>query len=223
MTRARVMLRAAARAAWRALPETVRRPVYRLRYGAPAERQWIRDVINRDLAAVFAEVGPERLDVVEVSGGLRSALPWRSYRTLAYPEFDLCEPGAVPGRYDLVICEQVLEHVRDPLAAARTLRSLCREGGHVLVSTPFLLRIHGSPQDFWRFTPLGLSHLLESQGLSPLWIRSWGNRRAAAANFGRWRAYRPWHSLKNEPKLPIVLWALARPGPDPGGTSPSPG
>lgn len=204
-------LRAIARRSWRALPDAVRQPVYTVRYGAPPERQWLREVMNRDLETVFGQLGPERLDVVEVSGGIRSDQPWRSYSSLRYPEFDLCAPKQLPGRYDLVICEQVLEHVPDPLTAVRTLRELCRNDGHVLVSTPFLLPIHGSPQDFWRFTPLGLARLLESQGLAPLWVRSWGNRRVVSGNLGRWRTYRPWHSLKNEAEVPVVVWALARP------------
>lgn len=209
-SRVRRILAAPLRGLWQLLPARVRQPVYTLRYGAPPDRQWLREVMNRDLGALFADLGPERLDVVEVSGDLRSEVPWRSYRSLQFPDFDLCEPGQHPGRYDLVICEQVLEHVRDPLAAARTLRALCREDGHVLVSTPFLLRVHGSPDDFWRFTPRGLWKLLESQGLSPLWVRSWGNRRAVAANLRRWRTYRPWHSLRNHPEVPMVLWSLAR-------------
>ena len=30
----------------------------------------------------------------------------------------------------------------DPFAAARNLRKLCVEGGHIVVSTPFLIRVH---------------------------------------------------------------------------------
>jgi SAM-dependent methyltransferase len=139
-------------------------------------------------------------------------LPWRSYTRMDYPEFDLCQPlDEQNDRYDLVICEQVLEHVADPLAAVGTLRRMCADDGHVYVSTPFLLPLHDHPDDYWRFTPSGLQRLLESQGLSPCWVRSWGNRRVVAANFDRWVAYRPWKTLRNEAHLPIVVWALAVP------------
>ena len=43
-----------------------------------------------------------------------------------YPEFDICAPVAEPGRFDVVICEQVLEHVPDPLSRPRNLRSYAR-------------------------------------------------------------------------------------------------
>lgn len=39
------------------------------------------------------------------------------------------------GWADLVVCFEVLEHVYDPLAFVRTLRSLARPGGYVFVST----------------------------------------------------------------------------------------
>jgi len=178
-----------------------------------AKRQWLRTIMNRDVAALLAEFEERDVDVVEVSGRLRESPHWRSYTRVEWPEFDLCSPGDLPGQFDLVICEQVLEHVRNPWTAVRTLRALCRPGGHVLVSTPFLVRLHGSPEDYWRFTPDGLRILLEDGGLTPLWIRSWGNRRCIRANLDKWVAHHPWNSLRNEPELPLVVWALAQPTP----------
>lgn len=176
--------------------------------------QWLREVMTADTRRVFSELRPEELDAVEFSGESWQALPWRSHATLEYPEFDLCAPPSVlPGPYDLVVCEQVLEHVLDPLVAVDTLRRLCRPDGHVFVSTPFLVRLHDHPGDYWRFTPAGLARLLASRELDPLWVRSWGNRRAILANFNTWVARFPWQSLRNEPRLPAVVWALARPRP----------
>ncbi len=79
------------------------------------------------------------------------------------------------------MCEQVIEHVVDPWAAAANLRGLCSPGGHVVVSTPFLIRVHELPEwglhDYWRFTPRGLQTLLERAGLEVESVHSWGNRR----------------------------------------------
>lgn len=199
-----------AQSAWHAAPEQLKAPVWMLRYGAPPERQWLREVMNRDVAQILEKLGPERLDAVEVSGRLRGGLPWRSYTRLEYPQFDLCTARVEQPSFDVVMCEQVLEHVRDPFAAARTLHDLCRPGGYVLVSTPFLLRIHGHPDDYWRFSPLGLQTLLDGAGLKPLWVRSWGNAAVVKRNLGRWALYRRWRSLRNDPALPIVVWSLAR-------------
>ena len=47
---------------------------------------------------------------------------------LAWPEFDVCAPLTEERRFDLVICEQVLEHVPDPWTAVENLRELCVPG-----------------------------------------------------------------------------------------------
>jgi SAM-dependent methyltransferase len=165
-----------------------------------------------DTQRAFQSLGPERLDAVEISGDAWHHLPWRSLTQLEFPQFSLCAPpDRLPGPFDLVICEQVLEHVLDPLTAVDTLRRMCKPDGHVYVSTPFLVRLHDHPGDYWRFTPAGLAQLLTSRGLMPLWVRSWGNRQVIVANFDRWVARPRWRGLENEPHLPAVVWALARP------------
>ena len=164
--------------------------------------------------AHIKSLGPERLRAAEVSGDTHAGRDWKEYTSLMYPEFDICQPIADPGRFDVVICEQVLEHVTDPWKAALNLRGLCAPGGHVIVSTPFLVRVHEiltyDMKDYWRFTPRGLRTLLEGAGLEVDRIGSWGNRDCVVGNFDSWAAFRWWHSLRNEPDLPVQVWAFAR-------------
>ncbi len=182
--------------------------------GAESDRHWQRIVLNRAVDAYIAELPPERCTATEISGESHSGKPWREYSSLMYPEFDLAAPLEQPGTYDVVICEQVLEHIADLRAAVANLRGLCAPGGHVIVSTPFLVRVHEllmfGMRDFWRFTPNGLRRLLEDAGLEVETVEGWGNRKVIEANFSRWAAYRPWHSLRNEPDFPIQVWAFAR-------------
>jgi SAM-dependent methyltransferase len=177
-----------------------------------AADQWQRVVLNRAVEAHLASLGPGRLSAVEISGDARAGLGWREFASLNYPEFDLVAPLAGQGPFDVVICEQVIEHVSDPCAAASTLRGLCAPGGNVVVSTPFLIRVHEEwgMQDYWRFTPRGLRTLLERAGLEVDAVGSWGNRDCIDANLDRWPAYRRWQSLRDEPKLPVQVWAFAR-------------
>jgi SAM-dependent methyltransferase len=204
------------------MPRSLTRRAYRhIRYQtapklyARVGPRWLRVVRSEDVTRAFRALNPASLHVVEISGTEWSKLPWASRTQLDYPEFDLCHPPSdLPGPFDLVICESVLEHVRDPLTAVRTLRNLCKPDGHVYVQTPFLIRIHEHPRDYWRFTPDGMDVLLRSQGLIPLWIHSWGNRRVIVANFDRWARRLPWQTLRNEPKLPANVWSLARPKPE---------
>lgn len=176
--------------------------------------QWQRVVLNRSVDAHLAGLGPRALRAAEISGSDHADKPWRSYTSLNYPEFDLLAPLGERERFDVVICEQVLEHVLDPYAAARNLRGLCVPGGHVVVSTPFLVRVHELPAygmpDLWRFTPRGLRAVLERAGLIVDSVQSWGNRRCVVGNFDRWPSYRRWHSLRGEPDLLVQVWAFAR-------------
>ena len=179
--------------------------------------QWQRVRLNAAVDRHIATLGPHALRAAEISGSAQAAQPWRSFTSLDYPAFDLCAPLAEGhDRYDVVICEQVIEHVPDPCAAAANLRRLCVPGGHVIVSTPFLIRIHEEwgMQDYWRFTPRGLRTLLERAGLTVDHVGSWGNRAVVVGNFGRWPAARRWLPLRDEPNLPVQVWAFARnPGP----------
>ena len=176
--------------------------------------QWQRVVLNRAVDDHLATLGYAGLDAAEISGDRYAGRPWRAYASLDYPSFDLCAPLEGHRTYDVVICEQVLEHVLDPRAAAANLRGLCAPGGHVVVSTPFLIRVHELPAygmpDLWRFTPRGLRRLLEDAGLEVDSVDAWGNRDCVAGNLDRWAAYRRWHSLRNEPDLAVQVWAFAR-------------
>ena len=176
--------------------------------------QWQRVVLNRAVDAYLASLGPSGLSAAEISGDAHAGRPWMRYTSLNYPEFDLCAPLDISDRFDVVICEQVIEHVIDPRAAAANLRELSVPGGHVIVSTPFLVRVHELPAygmpDFWRFTPRGLDTLLKGAGLDVARVEAWGNRSCVVGNFDRWPAYRRWHALGNEPDLPVQVWAFAR-------------
>jgi SAM-dependent methyltransferase len=176
--------------------------------------QWQRVPLNEAVSRHLDALGPSALTAAEISGAAYAVKPWARFDSLDYPEFDLCAPLDGRDSYDVVICEQVMEHVVDPSAAAANLLGLCKPGGHVIVSTPFLIRVHELPMygmhDYWRFTPRGLRTLLERAGLEVTEVDHWGNRRVVAGNFDRWPAYRRWHSLRNEPDLPVQVWAFAR-------------
>ena len=175
--------------------------------------QWQRVPLNEAVDRHIDALDPTGRSAAEISGDARAGKPWKAFTSLNFPDFDLCAPLQGHETFDVVICEQVIEHVVDPCAAAANLRGLCVPGGHVIVSTPFLVRVHELPMygmpDYWRFTPRGLRTLLERGGLEVDTVGSWGNRSCVVGNFDRWPAYRRWHSLRNEPDLPVQVWAFA--------------
>lgn len=197
-------------ARWRSARDRMLRPE-----GTVPSEHWVRVAMLREVDRHIFSLSPHRRSAAEISGDNHAAKPWKRFTSLNFPDFDVCAPlDEDHDTFDVVICEQVLEHVVDPWAAAANLRQLCAPGGHLIVSTPFLLRVHELPiyglKDYWRFTPRGLRTLLERGGLEVDTVGSWGNRGCVAANFDHWTAYRRWHSLRNEADLPVQVWAFAR-------------
>ena len=75
---------------------------------------------------------------------------------------DLCQTNEnIPsGRFDIVVCTEVLEHVLNPFAAVAEIHRVLKPGGLLLASSPFNFRIHGPLPDCWRFTEHGWRALL---------------------------------------------------------------
>lgn len=68
------------------------------------------------------------------------------------------------GRFDVILCTQVLEHVPQPeQLVAEGLRVL-RTGGQLILTAPQTWGLHEEPHDYYRFTRYGLRYLLESGG-----------------------------------------------------------
>ena len=53
---------------------------------------------------------------------------------------------------DVVILSEALEHLPNPFLILAEVDRILRPGGHLFISTPFALPIHGRPYDFFRFT-----------------------------------------------------------------------
>lgn len=177
-----------------------------------SDNHWCRIVMNRHSKQFVESLPFHELACLEISGARWERLGWKAYERLAYPAYDICE-GPLEKAFDFISIEQVFEHLAEPERAARHVYTMLARGGHALISTPFLLRIHPEPIDCWRWTEDGLRRLLERAGFPRSCIEtySWGNRSCVRANLNRWMPYVPGlHSLKNEPDVPVVVWAVAR-------------
>ncbi len=173
---------------------------------------WSRVIMRRKCHELIQHICPEKLAVLEVSGSYWSSVKFRQYKSLAYPEFDICK-SPLEEKFDLIIAEQVFEHLLWPCRAGRNVHQMLHPGGHFLVSVPFLVGIHEGPVDCTRWTEIGLKYFLAECGfdLDRVVTGSWGNRSCIKANFRGWVRYRRrLHSLKNEPDFPYVVWALAQ-------------
>ncbi|CAJ1366826.1 unnamed protein product [Effrenium voratum] len=83
--------------------------------------------------------------------------------------------GVDPGTMDLILCPFVFEHVSRPWVAMRTLADSLRPGGFILWAAPMFQRYHGSPHDYYRYTPNGAKALATHAGLEVVRLYSPGD------------------------------------------------
>ena len=142
-------------------------PTYAVR--APLVR-WLREQAEEAHGAL----GSYR--VLDVGCGAKPYEPLFSRHAASYVGVDPVEnpraelTGSVEdlpigdGSFDVVLCNQVLEHCDNPRQAVSELRRVTAPGGRVLVSTHGVMAYHPSPTDYWRWTHAGLEKLFVDNG-----------------------------------------------------------
>jgi SAM-dependent methyltransferase len=84
-------------------------------------------------------------------------------------DLTIAADGSLPladASVDCVLSTQVLEHVEDPHAYLVEARRVLRGGGALVLSTHGHYRLHGDPQDYWRWTLDGLCRQLDAAGFA---------------------------------------------------------
>lgn len=76
---------------------------------------------------------------------------------------------------DTVICFNVLEHIYDGRSALVEICRVMRPDGNLFGWVPFIIGVHGAPDDFFRYTASSLRKLLAESGLEPIRIVYCGN------------------------------------------------
>src|SRR5262245_19153014 len=72
--------------------------------------------------------------------------------------------------FDAILCNAVLEHVRNPDEVLREFRRVLKPGGHLYLCIPFMQPEHLDPTDFQRYTKDGLRTLVEKHGFEVIRI-----------------------------------------------------
>jgi SAM-dependent methyltransferase len=67
--------------------------------------------------------------------------------------------------FDTVLSVQVLEHTPHPQTVVNEMGRVAKKGGLVIVHVPFSFRLHEEPNDFFRYTPHGLTSMFDKAGI----------------------------------------------------------
>jgi SAM-dependent methyltransferase len=173
---------------------------------------WCRVVMDNETEQLVSKLPYQNFSALEISGDKWKNFGFSEYTSASYPEYDVCV-GKLDKQFDIVIAEQVFEHLLWPYRAAKNVYEMIKPNGYFLISTPFLIKIHDYPQDCSRWTETGIKYFLAEAGfnLENISTGSWGNIECVVSNFNQWTVYKNgFHNLENDPNLPIVVWALAK-------------
>lgn len=108
------------------------------------------------------------------------------------------------GLFDLVLCEQVLEHLPDPQQALDNIKILAKDGGAIHVSTPALNNTHGEPDFYFAgFHPRALEYFARQSGFQHVAAGAWSSNKAS-----RMYATCDWSPLAESGPLRFLLMSL---------------
>lgn len=110
---------------------------------------------------------------------------------LRFERVDLTRPGGFTERFDVVLCFQVLEHIRDTASFLRALGDRLNPGGVLLLTTPNRLRtVSENPYHVREYTEAELRGELAAVFDSVTILGVHGNEKVEAFELGRARAVR---------------------------------
>lgn len=115
------------------------------------------------------EFGSRQMPGQEGYANLRPYFPEREYVGTDYIDgpgvdlvLDVRKIDLPSNSIGTILCTEVLEHVEQPFDAVNEMFRVLKPNGILIITSPMNLRIHGSPYDYWRFTPEGFKTLLKA-------------------------------------------------------------
>lgn len=117
----------------------------------------------------ISELNYDGLNVLDIGSGYEN---WSSFfkKSSRYDTVDLREDVdatyvgdfftiAIPHKYDLIIGTELLEHIPTPDLFFDRVNNLLNDNGRLLISFPFLFKVHADPDDYFRYTFQGIKSL----------------------------------------------------------------
>ena len=141
-----------------------------------AEKGTVWRQFNWHFITTVANMLPEGADVLDVGAGrgdFKAIFSRQAYLGLdiyPYAETDLSVDlidvcPFQPASFDLIVLANVLEHVYEYRKLIRVCAILLKPAGKLLITVPFLLKLHQEPVDFHRYTHYALENVAMENGL----------------------------------------------------------
>jgi SAM-dependent methyltransferase len=105
---------------------------------------------------LFAHTRYESADFMQVD---------KQYGDITY----VCDLASIPvedERFDFVLFNQTMEHLKEPKLALKELTRVLRSGGRILYTGPLFFEEHEQPHDYYRYTQFALRYLFAEAGLT---------------------------------------------------------
>jgi SAM-dependent methyltransferase len=99
--------------------------------------------------------------------------------------------------FDVVLCTEVLEHLKNPLASVQEMFRVLKPDGRLFVTVPMAQNEHQVPYDFFRYTSFGIKYLCHEAGFQTVDVAPFGGL------FARWAFELP-RALNVFPSLGIA-------------------
>lgn len=146
----------------------------------------VEESFNLALVRAAAAVTPAGAMFLDAGAGDCPYAPF--FKHLRYESCDLfpsdrvrhayaCDVQKLPmedGRYDAILCVQVLDDLQDPQTCMNGFARVLKPGGRVFLSVPMATRLHAEPHHYFQFTKYGVALLAERAGLAVEWVRPRG-------------------------------------------------
>lgn len=180
---------------------------------------WIRYPAYKMIKKDLSDLETSKMDTLEISAGeyWSENFKFKNYSTFNFPNFDICNKNTInfKKKFDLIIADNVWEHLEKPYLATRNVYELLNSNGYFLIITPFLVRVHNVPVDCTRWTERGLKNLLIESGFfgGDIKTNSWGNKECVKSNLrddDTWTRIGFHKNFKNNKKFPVQVWAIAK-------------
>ncbi|MFO1478201.1 MAG: class I SAM-dependent methyltransferase [Verrucomicrobiota bacterium] len=108
---------------------------------------------------------------------------------------------------DVILCTQVMEHLKYPTKAIQEMARLLKPGGRLCITVPFASDEHMLPYDYFRYTRFALEFLLMENGFEKPEIIPQGGRFILMGKMIK----DLFPLLTNRPGLQKALWILQAP------------